>query len=112
VDDQTTDKSKNQTAAASESIAEPSSRPRLKPALLETTSPDARGFSDTPGTAPLTAALTKDRPVAHKLNQPLGYALGAIVVLALGFGGGWLGAASHNDPTGSTANTLSLHDAQ
>ncbi|HSX43051.1 MAG TPA: trypsin-like peptidase domain-containing protein [Candidatus Saccharimonadales bacterium] len=34
-------------------------------------------------------------------SKPLSYALGAIIVLALGFGGGWLGAASHGDDSQS-----------
>jgi serine protease Do len=33
----------------------------------------------------------------HYLAKPLTFALGAIVVLGLGFGGGWLGAAAHQD---------------
>jgi serine protease Do len=36
------------------------------------------------------------------LKQPLGYALGAFAVVALGFGGGWLGAASHGDANTTT----------
>jgi len=39
--------------------------------------------------------------VPHHLTKPLTFALGAIVILALGFGGGWMGAASRSD----TSNT-------
>jgi serine protease Do len=43
----------------------------------------------------LNDRLTQARE--HHLAKPLTFALGAIVVLALGFGGGWLGAAAHHD---------------
>jgi serine protease Do len=39
---------------------------------------------------------------SHHLAKPLTFAFGAIVALALGFGGGWLGAASRSDS--GTAN--------
>jgi serine protease Do len=35
--------------------------------------------------------------VDHRRKLPLTLALAAIIVLALGFGGGWLGAAAHHD---------------
>jgi serine protease Do len=38
---------------------------------------------------------TTAHTVGHRRKLPLTVALAAIVVLALGFGGGWLGAASH-----------------
>jgi serine protease Do len=49
------------------------------------------------------ASFASVKPTAehHHLVKPLTFALGAIVVLALGFGGGWLGAASRSD-SGST----------
>lgn len=98
MDDQTTDKSITEGSA----IDDPISAPRLKPALLEATTRHELGAADA---APLTAALTKPARSKDRVRkQPLGYALGAIVVLALGFGGGWLGAASHGDTAGTTAN--------
>ena len=39
---------------------------------------------------------TANKPL-HRRSVPLTYALGCVVVLALGFGGGWLGAVSHHD---------------
>jgi len=109
VDEQTTDKSVNDELAADKPASKTVTTPRLKPALLATTAPEVvvDEVSDAPDAAPLTAALARAKqPSAasgSRRRQPLGYALGAIVVLALGFGGGWLGAASHNDPN-STAN--------
>jgi serine protease Do len=98
VDDQTTDKTTSETLTSDESATR-STTPRQKPALLEA--------GPTPDTAPLTAAITSERSKrepgsGRKLQQPLGYALGAFVVLALGFGGGWLGAASHNNSASTT----------
>ena len=45
---------------------------------------------------PLSARKSID-PTQHRRTQPLTVLLAAIIVLALGFGGGWLGAASHTN---------------
>jgi len=63
---------------------------------------------DAPGSIP-----SWQQPPSHRsmpaLSRPLSFALGAIVVLALGFGGGWLGAASRGDnATNVTRNTVEL----
>lgn len=67
---------------------------RAKPELLTATVPsdETTVTSETPSVSRVQSGL-------HKRKRPLTFALGAIVVLALGFGGGWLGAASHGDDT-------------
>lgn len=81
---------------------------RAKPALLD----DSQATPDAPESAVLpkpvsnggsNAAFAKgyDRGLAHR-GRALVFALGGIIVLALGFGGGWLGAAAHHD--NGTAN--------
>ena len=42
-------------------------------------------------------ATNTAQPTKHKRTVPLTYALGFVVVLGVGFGGGWLGAASHHN---------------
>ena len=70
---------------------------RAKPVLLSDAgeSEPAPVVSEKPG---VKNAFTKgyDRGARHQ-GPALTYALGAIIVLALGFGGGWLGAAAHHD---------------
>jgi serine protease Do len=53
---------------------------------------------------------TSAKMIPQKYNRPLEIALIAIVVLALGFGGGWLGAAAHHDNgvTNITQNKVEL----
>jgi serine protease Do len=65
---------------------------RAKPELLTATVPGV----ETP-TAPEFPPVGRIQTGLHRRKYPLTFALGAIVVLALGFGGGWLGAASHGD---------------
>lgn len=50
-------------------------------------------------TAPLTPEIVASSPEQkyHRRSKPLAVALIGIIVLALGFGGGWLGAAAHHD---------------
>jgi serine protease Do len=104
VDDQTTDKPVNETAASDKLPLTSKGASRQKPMLLTaSTSDESAPVSEearAADAAPLTAVLTGKSTAGPRLRkQPLGYALGAIVVLALGFGGGWLGAASHNGST-------------
>jgi len=48
-------------------------------------------------------------PSASKRTRKLlGWALGGLVVVALGFGGGWIGAESHSDPTNITQQKVVL----
>jgi serine protease Do len=65
---------------------------RAKPELLTTTVPATETR-----TAPEFPPVSRIQTGLHRRKRPLTFALGAIVVLALGFGGGWLGAASHGD---------------
>ncbi|MEJ0073081.1 MAG: hypothetical protein WDN27_03310 [Candidatus Saccharibacteria bacterium] len=37
------------------------------------------------------------RAAFHRRKKPLTFALGVIVILAVSFGGGWLGASAHHD---------------
>ncbi len=71
---------------------------RTKPTLL------APASTDTPPTSPRQASFTVTVPrpefknyaaAVQRRRKPLMVVLGAIVVVALGFGGGWLGAAVH-----------------
>jgi len=64
---------------------------RAKPELLEATaSPDKAPVSPRPQHGSFSQAV-------QQRKGTLTWALGAIVVLALGFGGGWLGAVAHHD---------------
>jgi serine protease Do len=79
---------------------------RTKPTLLTSTD----DVSDMPK-PPLTDKFTfpGGPSIPSKLTRPLEISLIAIVVLALGFGGGWLGAAAHgNDATDVTENKVQL----
>jgi len=77
-----------QNRADTSEAARPATK-RTKPTLL-TDSPAAQ--------TPLAAPNDKVQAVpAHRRTVPLTWALGGIVVLVLGFGGGWLGAAAHHD---------------
>lgn len=67
---------------------------RAKPELLTATVP-----SDMASAAPEPSSTNRMQAGLHRRKRPLTFALGAIVVLALGFGGGWLGAASRSDDT-------------
>lgn len=69
--------------------SEPKVTQRAKPAPLSEAAPPIPPFSSLPGTV--------KPPREHRRTLPLTYALGLIVVLVLGFGGGWLGAAAHHD---------------
>jgi len=80
--------------AASDPVAE-----RAKPTPLVSTIPsDPKPFTDDIARA------------YHRRKQPFTFAFGAIVVLAIGFGGGWLGAAARHDnvPTNVTQQTVQL----
>jgi serine protease Do len=61
----------------------------------EATAPVADKPTLTPDYAPRTPRLQLNHPAA----RPLAATLAAIVVLALGFGGGWLGAIAHQGDT-------------
>jgi serine protease Do len=67
---------------------------RAKPELLTATVP----ATETP-IASEFPSVSRIQTGLRQRKRPLTFALGAIVVLALGFGGGWLGAASHGDDT-------------
>jgi serine protease Do len=69
---------------------------RAKPELLTPITSD----STTQATM-MPVSVSPSPNMFHRRKRPLTFALGAIVVLALGFGGGWLGAASHGDGTGA-----------
>jgi len=81
MDNQTSDQPSDQSL-------ETTAPKRAKPVLLSSVAPD-QPTATVPG--------NRQRMARGGRNQPLTFALGAIVVLALGFGGGWLGAASHSD---------------
>lgn len=75
--------------------ATPKPARRAKPTLLNALEASAATATATP-----KASDKIDYADAIRRRQkPLGFALGALVVLALGFGGGWLGAAAHRDDT-------------
>jgi len=82
-------------AMPSNEDASTTSAGRAKPALLNpTATPDNSGNSVPPSpSAPRGDYMGSIR----QRKGPLTMALGGIIVLALGFGGGWLGAAAHHD---------------
>lgn len=67
------------------------SRKRLKPVPLSTDGPAP--YEPTPAAKAAAPSASPDHP--HKRSLSLAFA--GIVVLALSFGGGWLGAAAHHD---------------
>jgi len=73
------DKKADQTDATEPEAVTPE---RAKPALI----------------APVDATpAAPNQPRPHRRTQPLTWILGGIIILALSFGGGWLGAAAHHD---------------
>lgn len=73
---------------------------RAKPVLLSTAAAATAGdaATATPRGSSVKNAFAEgySRGARHQ-GKALAYALGGIIVLALGFGGGWLGAVAHHD---------------
>lgn len=76
---------------------EPAPSKRAKPILLGGVA-SSEPAAMLPKPSPVKSAFTDgySRGAQHQ-GRAMGYALGGIVVLALGFGGGWLGAVAHHD---------------